>query len=162
MCNDHKNIEVEISNSLTTVSSAYQIISDKMHPRAMSIYVGHVDLYNNGKAVEGITYDVHEILANKVLLKICKEAQHRWGNDIVLYVGHTRGYIKAGGLCGIVAATGRNFKDAGDICAYIMSEMIKRVTIWKHEHYVDGTSTWLPGKHSLRKMQTETTSSLVG
>ncbi len=154
MCNDHKNIDVEISNSLTDVSTVYQRFSDKLHPRAMSMYIGHVDLYNNGKAVKAITYDVHEVLANKILLKICKEAQHKWGMDINLYVGHTKGYIKAGGLCGVVIATARNFQTAGEICQYIMSEMIKRVTIWKHEHYVDGTDVWLPGKHSLRRVET--------
>jgi molybdopterin synthase catalytic subunit len=151
MCNEHHNIYVEILDASIDIMSVYQEFIKKINPRAVGLLIGYVDHYNKSKPVQGLTYDMHVSMAEKTLLKICQQAQHRFSKDFPIYAAHTKGYIPAGGLCTLVQASANNFKNANDICAYVGDEIRKRLPIWKLEHYSDGTSDWLPGEFQLKK-----------
>lgn len=150
MCDDHKNITVEILDSSIDISPIYQSFVKQVNPRTVALLIGYVDHHNKEKAVKGITYDMQVSMAEKTLMKICKEAQHKFNNDIGIYAAHTKGYIPAGGLCTLVQASGRNFKMANEVCAYIGEQIRQRLPIWKFEHYLDGSSEWLPGQFQLK------------
>ncbi|MDP3267992.1 MAG: molybdenum cofactor biosynthesis protein MoaE [Legionella sp.] len=151
MCNDHKDITVEILEGSMDIMSIYQSFFNQMHPRTIGMLIGYVDHHNKDKEVKGITYDMHVSMAEKTLLKIAKEAQHFFDKDIGIYAAHTKGYIPSGGLCTLVQVSARNFKIANEVCAFMGDEIKKRLPIWKYEHYTDGTNEWLPGQFQLSK-----------
>jgi molybdopterin synthase catalytic subunit len=153
MCEEHQNVYVEILDSSIEIMSVYQSFIEKTKPRAMGLLIGYVDHHNQNKAVKGIHYDMHVSMAENVLLKICKQAQHEFDKSFAIYAAHTKGYIPAGGLCTLVLASANNFKNANDVCAYVGDQIRRRLPIWKLEHYVDGTSAWLPGEFQLKKEQ---------
>lgn len=149
MCDDHQNITVEILDASIDIATVYKDFVKELSPRTVALLIGYVDHHNKEKPVKGITYDMQVSMAKKVLLKICKEAQHTFSNEVGIYAAHTKGYIPAGGLCTLVMVSGRNFKMANETCAFIGDEIRKRLPIWKFEHYTDGTSEWLPGQFQL-------------
>lgn len=162
MCDDHKNVSVEILDSSIDMMSVYQTFIGKTQPRSMGLLIGYVDHQNRNKAVKGVTYDMHVSLAEKTLLRICKKAQHQFDTSYAIYAAHTKGYIPAGGLCTLVMVTANNFKNANEVCDHVADQIRRTLPIWKLEHYEDGSSEWLPGEFQLKKPEpkkkhTETT-----
>lgn len=155
MCNEHHNIEVEILDSSIDIMSVYDSFLQKIQPRALGSLIGYVDHQNRNKQVKAITYDMHINMAEKILLKICKEAQHRFSKNFAIYAAHTKGYIPAGGLCTLVMVAANNFANANSVCAHIGEEIRQRLPIWKLEHYIDGSSEWLPGLFQLKKTESK-------
>src|SRR5580700_5756112 len=112
MCNEHHNISVEILDSSINIMTVYDSFVKKIEPRSLGLLIGYVDHKNRNKQVKGITYDMHISMAQKILLKICKEAQHQFSKDFAIYAAHTQGYIPAGGLCTLVMVAANNFANA--------------------------------------------------
>ncbi len=67
-------INVSISKKSLDVSLACDFVADPANG-AVDIFVGVVRNHHDGKSVTGITYDVHETLAENELMNICREAE---------------------------------------------------------------------------------------
>ncbi|MGZ9097482.1 MAG: molybdenum cofactor biosynthesis protein MoaE [Micavibrio sp.] len=139
-------IRVIISKEKLDISSACDFVDDAAHG-AIDIFVGVVRNHHCGKSVTGITYDVHEALAESELLNICREAEGIWPQTRY-FVAHYHGYLAVGGKSVLIAVSSPHRADAFEACRYIIEDVKKRVPVWKKEHYLDGESEWLPG-HSL-------------
>lgn len=139
-------IHVEISETPLNIQSAYDFVMDSAHG-AIDTFVGVVRNHHEGQSVQGITYDVHEGLAEATFKDICLEAQSRW-SGIKCYISHFKGELDIGGISVIIAVSAAHRAETFEACRYIIEEMKKRSPIWKKEHYPHGKSEWLPG-HSL-------------
>ena len=142
------SIHVSVSTEFLNIQDAYDFVSDPAHG-AVDLFAGAVRNHHEGNVVEGITYDVHEKLAEKVFKGICEEAQKRW-NDTKLYLSHYKGQLDIGGISVLIAVGSPHRAESFDACRFIIEELKKRAPVWKQEHYEDGPSEWLPG-HSLRE-----------
>lgn len=116
---------------------------------AVNFFMGVVRNLHAGKTVTGITYDAHEGLAKKTLEDICREAQGMWG-ETKLFVAHYIGYLPVGGASVLIGVSSPHREESFEACRYIIEEIKERLPVWKKEHYIDGTSGWLPG-HSLKE-----------
>ncbi|MCB2081286.1 MAG: molybdenum cofactor biosynthesis protein MoaE [Rickettsiales bacterium] len=112
---------------------------------AESLFVGTVRELNQGKKVLGVSYDVFEPLARQSFTDICKEAQEKWGKELVLYVVHGKGRLDVGGISIVIAAGSPHRDEAFKACRYIIEQIKHRSPIWKLEHYADGDSEWTQG-----------------
>lgn len=139
-------IHVGISKDFLDVRKACDIVSDPGHG-AIDVFIGAVRNNHQGNTVTGITYDVHETLAETELFKICREAQGVWPQTRY-YVAHYHGYLDVGGISVLIAVSSPHREEAFEACRYIIEDIKKRAPVWKKEHYIDGESAWLPG-HSL-------------
>lgn len=144
----NESIHVGVQTELLDIQDAYDFVTDPAHG-AVDVFIGAVRNHHEGNSVQGITYDVHEVLATKTFRDICEEAQKRWG-DIKIYMSHYKGELPIGGISVIIAVSSAHRAESFEACRYIIEELKKRSPIWKQEHYQDGPSEWLPG-HSLRE-----------
>lgn len=115
---------------------------------AIDLFIGTVRNSHNGKDVTGITYDVHDALAEKAFNDICSEAMGIWpGTHYALM--HYKGELSVGGTSIVIAVSSAHRSESFEACRYIIEEIKRQAPVWKQEHYADGKSDWLPG-HSLR------------
>ena len=140
------SIRVLVSADPLSLETAMQSVVDPAHG-AIDTFIGTVRNMHEGKSVTGITYDVHEALAEKVFHEICEEAQGLWP-DTRYYVAHYQGTLDVSGISIIIAVSSPHRAESFEACRYVIEEIKKRAPVWKKEHYVDGMSDWLPG-HSL-------------
>jgi len=142
-----ESIHASVSTEILNIQSAYDFVTDPVHG-AVDLFIGAVRNHHEGQSVQGMTYDVHEALAEKTFMEICKEAQKRWG-DIKIYISHYKGQLDIGGISVIIAVGSAHRAESFEACRYSIEELKKRSPVWKQEHYEHGPSEWLPG-HSLK------------
>lgn len=140
-------VTVEITRMALDVNKAMAAIADPAHG-AMDMFVGTVRDHHEGRAVTGITYDVHEMLAQKILQAICEEARQQWPQTCY-YAAHFHGELSVGGISVLIAVGSAHRAESFAACRYVIEEIKKRLPVWKQEHYAEGKSGWLPG-HSLK------------
>lgn len=143
-----KPTHVSVLTTPLNIQEAYDFVSDPTHG-AVDVFIGAVRNHHEGESVMGLTYDVHDALAQKIFTDIAMEAQAHWG-DIKIYISHYKGQLNIGGISVIIAVGSAHRAESFEACRYVIEELKKRSPIWKKEHYIDGKSDWLPG-HSLRE-----------
>lgn len=141
------SLYVGVSTDLLNIQDAYDFVTDPAHG-AVDVFIGAVRNHHEGQSVQGITYDVHEALAEKIFAGICAEAQQRW-TGIKIYMAHYKGELPIGGISVIIAVSSAHRAESFEACRYSIEELKKRAPVWKQEHYEHGPSEWLPG-HSLK------------
>lgn len=110
---------------------------------AVASFVGTVRDDHEGKTVSAVTYDAFEPLAAKVLGEIAAEAASRFGARVA--AEHRMGRLVVGEASVAIAAGSPHREAAFDACRWALSEIKRRLPVWKREHYPDGESAWLPG-----------------
>ncbi len=140
------SIHTEILTAPLDIQTACDFVMDDAHG-AIDTFIGVVRNHHEGNQVQGMTYDVHEGLAEATFAAICEEAQERWAGT-KYYVAHYKGELPIGGISVIIAVSSAHRADSFESCRYVIEELKKRSPIWKKEHYPEGKSEWLPG-HSL-------------
>ena len=138
------NIHVAIKQGALSITSAFEFVSAAAHG-AVASFIGIVRDHHENRAVSGMTYDAHDVLAEKALLDICHEALNYW-DDVSMYVEHARGDLKVGDASVVIAVGSPHRAHAFEACRFVIEEIKSRAPIWKQEHYADGSDAWLKGK----------------
>ncbi len=115
---------------------------------AVDLFVGWVRNHNLGRAVTAVSYDAFAPLACSVFQTICEEAIAKFDPNLRCFIEHFQGKLEIGGVSVIIAAASPHRDAAFKACRYMIEELKTRAPIWKYEHYVEGSSEWVPG-HSL-------------
>jgi molybdopterin synthase catalytic subunit len=147
-----ESIHVSVSTETINIQDAYDFVTDPAHG-AVDVFIGAVRNHHEGQGVQGMTYDVHEELAEKTFQEICLETQNLW-EGIKIYMSHYKGQLNIGGISVIIAVSSAHRAESFEACRYIIEELKKRAPVWKQEHYEHGPSEWLPG-HSLQSQATQ-------
>ena len=105
-------------------------------------FEGWVRDMNDDKRVVSLEYEAHEILCEQEAEKIFREARERF-KIIELRCFHRVGRLNVGDMAVWVGVTAAHRQDAFGACQYIMSEVKKRLPIWKKEYYASGDSGWV-------------------
>jgi len=105
-------------------------------------FSGMVRANNLGRSVKEIIYDVYEDLAEKVLMQIAQEAKDNFDVHEVA-IQHRTGPLAVGECAIAIVVASRHRADAFQACRFVIEEVKKRVAIWKHEFYQDGTNQWI-------------------
>jgi len=126
-------------------SNAEKFIKDSKF--GASIYfLGTVRNTNDNKNVTGITYDSHDEMVIKSFEEIYKEADQKLDiKDKVVFIEHTKGYLKLGETSIIIAVACKHRNQTYILSRFIIEEIKKRSPIWKKEHYENDESEWLKG-----------------
>jgi molybdopterin synthase catalytic subunit len=144
-----QNIQVDICDSLQPLDPATAIaFVEAPGNGAAVLFIGAVRNLNHGRAVVGVSYDVHAAMARRSFQDICAEACRQGPAGLRLYIAHARGRLPVGGLSVVIAAASPHRHEAFEACRYVIEQLKHRSAIWKQEHYVDGDSEWLQG-HAL-------------
>ncbi|QCE35774.1 molybdenum cofactor biosynthesis protein MoaE [Acetobacteraceae bacterium] len=109
-------------------------------------FEGWVRNHNEGQDVEGLEYEIYEVLAQKEGEKIIQEALEKF--DIIgVSACHRYGNLKIGDMAVWVGASAAHRDDAFKACRYVIDAIKFRVPVWKKEHYKSGEHKWVACHH---------------
>lgn len=111
---------------------------------AVVAFLGTVRNHHEGKGVAGIRYEAYEAMAASVLREIANEVAGRFGTDRIAVV-HRVGELEIGDASIAVATSAHHRAEAFGAAQAIMEEVKRRVPVWKHERFDDGTVEWVRG-----------------
>jgi len=112
---------------------------------AVVCFEGRVRDHNDGRAVNGLSYQAYVELAEAEGRKIVEEARARFAVERIVCV-HRVGDLALGEIAVWAGVSAGHRAAAFDACRYVVDEVKARVPIWKREHYAEGVSEWLhPG-----------------
>ena len=109
---------------------------------AVVSFEGRVRNYNDGRAVNGLSYQAYIELAEAEGRRIVEEAHAKFAVERVICV-HRVGDLAPGDVAVWAGVSAGHRAAAFDACRYVIDEVKARVPIWKREHYVEGASEWL-------------------
>ena len=111
----------------------------------IDVFVGKVRDLNQGRVVQGITYDLFEPLVLAGFEDFAVEVAATFGPRVKLYVAHAAGRLGVGDVAVVVAAGAPHRDEAFRACRALIEAVKHRSAIWKQEHYEDGDSVWSEG-----------------
>lgn len=111
---------------------------------AVLLFLGTVRDEHDGRAVRGMCYEAYTEMAEDTLRQIVAEAGVQAGSDRIAAV-HRIGELDLGDVSVAIAVSTPHRAEAFTACRYIIEQIKQRLPVWKHEHYADGESSWLPG-----------------
>src|SRR5512141_527998 len=109
---------------------------------ATAVFVGTVRAENEGRPVTGIEYSAYREMAEREMTSILTEAEERFGIGRAV-IEHRIGELAVGDASIAVLVAHPHRGPALDALRYIVDETKARATIWKLEHYTDGTREWV-------------------
>lgn len=135
--------------------SLFAIVRDPIDPRALeaavwsqscggvAMFLGVVrDTADDGRTVSGLSYEAHEAMALAEFAAIAHEVSERVPG-IRIGIVHRVGALRVGEVAVAVCAAAPHRAQAFDACRYAIDELKARASIWKKEHYSDGTGDWV-------------------
>ena len=117
---------------------------------ATAIFLGTVRAHNEGRTVDGIEYTSYEEMAESEMSAVLHEATEKYSIESAI-VEHRIGELSVGDTSIAVVVTHPHRGPAMDALRYIVDETKARATIWKLEHYTDGTRDWVGAGTSQKK-----------
>ena len=133
----------------------YRIVRDAIEPRALEAalridaaggivtFAGVVRATaDDGRPVEGLSYEAFEPMAVAEFEQIAAEARQRFGGDVRLAIVHRIGDLEVGEIAVTIVAAATHRSAAFDACRYAIDEVKRRAAIWKKERYADGPAQW--------------------
>lgn len=112
---------------------------------AVVCFEGRVRDHNDGRAVDGLSYQAYTELAEAEGTRIIEEARDKFAVEHIVCV-HRIGDLALGDVAVWTGVSAGHRGAAFDACRYVVDEVKARVPIWKREHYAEGVSEWLhPG-----------------
>jgi len=100
------------------------------------------DTADDGRTVSGLSYEAHEAMALAEFAAIAHEVSERVPG-IRIGIVHRIGALRVGEVAVAVCAAAPHRAQAFDACRYAIDELKARASIWKKEHYSDGTGDWV-------------------
>ncbi len=140
-------IHIEITEATIDPQAATKFV-DKRSSGATVSFVGVVREVNQGKDVNGVSYDVYKPMAEKRLLDLASKAMTEHDNKLAIYISHFQGRLDVGGISIVIAVSSPHRAEAFKVCSQLINDIKHECPIWKQEHYVDGDSEWVQG-HAL-------------
>jgi molybdopterin synthase catalytic subunit len=108
------------------------------------VFLGTVRDHSDGGEVTGLTYEAWEELADRRLRELSAELFDRWPLRRVAIV-HRVGELAVGDVSVAIAVGAAHRAEAFEACRHAIERLKKDVPIWKKEHLVSGTSSWVMG-----------------
>lgn len=127
------------SDPITVAECEIAVTSDTAG--AVVTFVGIVRDHDGGKGVRSLEYEGHPSAA-EVLARVAAEvsASHP---EVRIAAAHRVGALGIGDVALACAVASAHRGVAFAACALLVDEIKLHVPIWKHQHFVDGTSEWV-------------------
>ncbi|WP_337170634.1 molybdenum cofactor biosynthesis protein MoaE [Gemmatimonas aurantiaca] len=109
---------------------------------AISVFLGTVRDFNDGRPVTGIEYEAYEAMAARELAAVAEEACAATPG-LRVSVEHRVGTLGIGEVSVAIVAAHAHRAQACDGARAVIEALKQRVPIWKREHYVDGDRVWI-------------------
>jgi molybdopterin synthase catalytic subunit len=107
----------------------------------IAVFLGLVRNHHEGREVVRLDYSAYQPMAEAECGRIVAEAERRW--DAAIALQHRIGSLAVGDAAVAIVAASAHREAAFAACRFVIDEVKRRVPIWKHEFYADGTVVWV-------------------
>ncbi|MFP7484751.1 molybdenum cofactor biosynthesis protein MoaE [Priestia filamentosa] len=104
---------------------------------AVTTFIGTVREFTKGKRTLKLEYDAYDKMAIKMLEKIGKEIEEKWG-DVKVAITHRIGMLDILDIAVVIAVSTPHRRDAYEANEYAIERIKQIVPIWKKEFWEDG------------------------
>lgn len=104
---------------------------------AVTTFIGTVREFTKGKRTLKLEYDAYDKMAVKMLEKIGKEIEEKWG-DVQVAITHRIGMLDILDIAVVIAVSTPHRRDAYEANEYAIERIKQIVPIWKKEFWEDG------------------------
>lgn len=104
---------------------------------AVTTFIGTVREFTKGKRTLKLEYDAYDKMAVKMLEKIGKEIEEKWG-DVKVAITHRIGMLDILDIAVVIAVSTPHRRDAYEANEYAIERIKQIVPIWKKEFWEDG------------------------
>jgi molybdopterin synthase catalytic subunit len=111
---------------------------------AVLLFLGVVRNRADGRPVAGMRYEAYEPMARAELSGIVEEAEERFDVSAVA-AAHRLGELGLEEASLVITVSSPHRPAAYDASRWVLEEVKRRLPVWKHEHYTDGSSSWVAG-----------------
>ena len=115
------------------------------------MFLGTVRDHHAGRGVAELDYSAYVPMAERTFGDIVAEAEARW--PVRIAVEHRIGPVPIGDVAVAVVAAGSHRDEVFTACRYVIEELKRRVPIWKHECYADGSEAWVDPTAGLERSE---------
>lgn len=134
-------LRAEISEAALSVDEHATLVADRA-AGAVVTFAGVVRDHDHGRGVRGLTYEGHPS-AKEVIAEVAAMIAGRHPEVRALAVSHRIGTLAIGDVALACAVAAGHRREAFAACADLVDELKRRLPIWKHQVFTDGTDEWV-------------------
>ena len=109
---------------------------------AVVTFAGVVRDHDGGRPVNGLNYSAHPTAA-EVVADVAAEIAARAAGVRAIAVSHRIGPLGIGDVALACAVAADHRQAAFATCAELVDEVKRRLPVWKHQVFADGTEEWV-------------------
>ena len=109
---------------------------------AVVTFAGVVRDHDGGRSVHGLEYSAHPS-ARSVVGEVAADVAARAGGVRALAVSHRVGPLEIGDVALACAVAADHRREAFAVCAELVDEVKRRLPVWKHQRFSDGSDEWV-------------------
>ncbi len=104
---------------------------------------GMVREQTQGRPVIALEYQAYEPMALKIFEQISNHIRKTWPDITRVVIHHRIGRLSVGEISVLVAMGSPHRAEAFSACQYAIDTLKHEAPIWKKEHWLDGSSSWV-------------------
>jgi len=122
----------------------HAVLVDDVAAGAVVTFAGVVRDHDHGRAVRDLEYVGHPS-AGDVVAEVVADLARKHGPAGVraVAVSHRLGPLAIGDVALAVAVAGEHRAEAFAACSDVVDEVKRRLPVWKHQNFADGTDEWV-------------------
>jgi molybdopterin synthase catalytic subunit len=109
---------------------------------AVVTFAGVVRDHDGGRAVRSLDYSAHPT-AGKVVAEVAADIAARAPGVRAIALRHRVGPLGIGDVALACAVAADHRREAFATCAELVDEVKRRLPVWKHQSFSDGTDEWV-------------------
>jgi molybdenum cofactor synthesis domain-containing protein len=109
---------------------------------AVVTFAGVVRDHDQGRSVDALAYEGHPS-AQAIIEEVAADLTGRHPDVIAVAVTHRIGELKIGDIALACAVSAAHRRQAFEACADLVDDVKRRLPIWKHQTFSDGTDEWV-------------------
>ena len=138
----HPNDNLAITFSPLDLAQAYALADDRANG-AIALFSGMVRNQTDGQPVIALEYQAYEPMAIEVFKQIAAQIRRQWPDITRVVIHHRTGRLTVGEISVLVAIGSPHRAEAFAACQYAIDTLKHNATIWKKEHWKDGSTSWV-------------------
>jgi molybdopterin synthase catalytic subunit len=124
------------------LEAVYRLADDGANG-AIVLMSGMVRNQTDGQAVVSLEYQAYEPMALRVFQQIATEIRRVWADVTHVVIHHRTGRLGIGEISVLVAIGCPHRTEAFAACKFAIDTLKHNAPIWKKEHGLDGSSSWV-------------------
>jgi len=109
------------------------------------LFLGTIRSRSEGKAVEGLEYEVYKAMAEKRMAELEAAVLKRWPVKKIAMV-HRYGRLEIGEVSVAVAVASEHRAEAFEACRFAIDTIKRTLPLWKKEKLKSGKEAWTKGE----------------